>query len=160
MMLMAKEFAEFIGMDEDQKNTLMLLATLHDIGKIGMPDKILLKKGKLTKAQWETMKKHCEIGRNIVGGISTFNHIGDYILHHHEKWDGTGYPDGLSGEDIPKICRALSIIDAYDVMTHERPYKEAFSHEDAVKEIKRCSGSQFDPDLADLFMQFIAREKS
>jgi len=160
MMLMAKEFAEFIGMDKDQKNTLMLLATLHDIGKIGIPDKILLKKGKLTKEQWETMKKHCEIGRNIVSGISTFNHIGDYILHHHEKWDGTGYPDGLSGKNIPKICRALSIIDAYDVMTHERPYKEAFSHEDAVKEIKRCSGSQFDPDLADLFMQFIAREKS
>jgi HD-GYP domain-containing protein (c-di-GMP phosphodiesterase class II) len=155
MASLVARFANFIGLERNEIETLQLLATLHDIGKIGIPDKILLKKGSLTKKEWETMKRHSEMGHHIVTAVKTLSHIGEYILHHHEKWDGTGYPDGIEGEEIPMLCRILSIVDAYDVMTHERPYKKAFTKDDAIAEIERCSGTQFDPEIAEKFVLFI-----
>ncbi|PLX32160.1 MAG: hypothetical protein C0604_05710 [Clostridiales bacterium] len=155
MAVMAEEFALYLNMPKTKVNDLLLLTTLHDIGKIGIPDDILLKEGPLSDSEWEYMKMHSEIGCRIIESTKTLRRMGKYILSHHEKWDGTGYPDGLFGEEIPDICRIMTIIDAFDVMTNERPYKEPISATEALLEIKRCSGTQFDPVLAERFVDFM-----
>ncbi len=155
MVEVSEGFAECLGLDKNETNSLKLLATLHDIGKIGIPDNVLLKDGPLDDIEWEIMKKHSIIGCRIVGAINNLSHMEELILHHHEKWDGSGYPGRLRGEDIPKLCRILALIDAYDVMTHERPYKGPVSESIALLEIKRCGGTQFDPELAESFVDFM-----
>ena len=155
MQEMAKAFGLSLGLSDYELDNLCLLAALHDIGKIGIPDYILLKQGLLSKDEWTSMKKHPEIGYNIANATSELNNIADLILHHHERWDGTGYPEGLKGEEIPKLSRILSIIDAYDVITHARPYKEPLSKKEALDEIMHCSGTQFDPDLAKSFIRLM-----
>lgn len=147
-----------IKLDDSELNKIKLLAMLHDIGKISIPDNIVLKQGKLTPDQWEIMKKHSEIGHRIAQSSPDLTQIAPGILYHHESWNGSGYPDGLKGEEIPIISRILSIVDTYDAMISSRPYREGIPKEKALKEIKRCSGTQFDPYLVEKFVEIIKRE--
>ncbi len=130
-------------------------APMHDVGKIGVPDNILLKPGKLDAEEWELMKKHAEFGMEIIGEEESplLKMSGIIALSHHEKWDGSGYPNGLAGEDIPLEGRIVAIADVFDALTSERPYKKAWSVDDAVNFIKENSGSHFDPDLVPLFLK-------
>ncbi len=144
-----------LGLDREQLDHLQLLAILHDIGKIGVDDSILNKPGKLTAQEWEQMKLHPEIGHRIAMSTPQFRHIANYILHHHERWDGSGYPRGLAGAEIPLLSRILTVTDAYDAMTEERAYSRAKTHLEALEEIKRCAGTQFDPQIADIFIELM-----
>ena len=149
-----------VGLTEYQLGNLKLLALLHDIGKIGIPDSILFKTYILTPSEWEKMRKHSRIGYRMAKNIPDFAPIAQEILYHHERWDGTGYPDGLKGEKIPLLSRIISIVDAYDVMQSRRPYKGPISKTEALKEIKRCAGTQFDPQLVEIFLKIVKNNTS
>jgi len=142
-----------IGLSEFELKRLRLLALLHDIGKIGTPDNILFKPTKLTEEEWEIMKKHSEEGYKMAKNIPQLVPIARDILYHHERWDGTGYPKGLKGKEIPILSRIISIIDAYDVMLSDRPYRKALSKEEAIQELKENAGTQFDPELVERFLK-------
>lgn len=144
-----------LGLSRRQLDELELLAKLHDIGKIGIDDKILNKEDALTEDEWTTMKKHSEIGYRIAQASQDLKPIGEYILSHHERWDGTGYPLGLQGEDISQLSRILSVVDSYDAMTQDRAYRKAMSREEAIVEILRNSGTQFDPEIVRIFMDVL-----
>lgn len=152
---LATELGKVMGLSAGALDDLALLADFHDIGKIGIPDAILQKPGPLTPPEWDMMMAHPEIGARIVGGCYELEHIADAILSHHERWDGTGYPNGLAGDEIPLISRILAIVDAYDAMTSDRPYRTAMSRKEALKEIQRCSGTQFDPNLVEVFVKMM-----
>ncbi|QGT99734.1 hypothetical protein SYNTR_1141 [Candidatus Syntrophocurvum alkaliphilum] len=146
-----EKIAKAINMPENRMNDLSLLALFHDIGKVGIADSILFKPDKLSDAEMEEMKKHSNIGYHIAKSTSELAHIADWILKHHEKWDGSGYPLGLKGEEIPIECRILTIADAYDAMSNDRPYRKAMTQEEIIEEFKNCSGKQFDPELLKVF---------
>ena len=139
-------------LDTNQLSELELFSTLHDIGKMGISDNILLKRGRLNDQEWVEMKKHSEMGFRIAQATSELIPIANYILCHHERWDGKGYPQGLVGENIPLLSRILSIADSYDAMTNDRPYRSAMTKELAIEEIIRNSGTQFDSDIVDVFV--------
>lgn len=144
-----------LGLEQKELDDLELLSMLHDIGKVGIDDRILNKPGRLTTDEWELMKKHSEIGYRIAMSTPELEHIAGYIMHHHERWDGTGYPKGLKGQQIPLSARILAVADAYDAMTEDRVYRSALTPESALEEIERCAGAQFDPDIAHLFAELI-----
>ncbi|MGE5391195.1 MAG: PAS domain S-box protein [Deltaproteobacteria bacterium] len=144
-----------LGLPPDDISSLTLLAALHDIGKIAVPNSILDKPDRLTAEEWEVIKKHPEIGYRIALSDPELAPIAEGILHHHERWDGKGYPLGTRGEEIPLMSRILALADAYDVMTSGRPYRPGISSEAACEEIVACAGSQFDPRLAGLFVELI-----
>jgi diguanylate cyclase (GGDEF)-like protein len=144
-----------LGLSQDKLDEIELLSLLHDIGKIGIPEQILLKPATLTNEEWEIMKSHTEIGYRIAKSTPELSHIAFEILSHHEKYDGTGYPNGLNGEEIPMLARIINVIDSFDVMTHKREYKDAMNIECAFEELKRCSGSQFDPFIVAEFMKLL-----
>lgn len=129
---------------------------LHDIGKIAIPEKILLKPGKLTPEEYEIIKTHPELGERLIQGIEKLKLISNWLKSHHERYDGKGYPEGLVGEEIPISSRIIAIADTYDAMTSTRSYRAALSHQEAIDEIRKCSGSQFDPKLAELFIEISA----
>ncbi len=156
---LASEFGKEIGLSDSELNELRLLATLHDIGKVAIPEQILLKPGRLSEDEWHVIKKHPEIGCRIAQTTPELALIAEKILSHHEYWDGTGYPQGLKEEDIPLASRILSIIDAFDVMTNERPYKERSSAKAALTELSRCAGTQFDPFLTEVFIKLMIEKK-
>jgi len=137
---------------------LRLLAQFHDIGKVGIPDGILNKTSKLTEDEWTVMRRHCEIGLRIAKASPDLAPIADWILKHQERWDGTGYPLGIAGDDIPIECRIMAIIDAYDAMTSDRPYRRAMNSKAAIAEIHKYSGTQFDPKLTKIFIEMIESE--
>lgn len=136
---------------DDQIRTLEFGARLHDIGKIIVPDHILNKKSSLSDDEWELMKQHPTAGDNILRGISHLQQIRPYVLYHHERWDGKGYPEGLSQREIPLEARILAIIDVYDALRSERPYHPARPHTEVMKFIEINAGKQFDPDLVQVF---------
>ncbi len=152
--LCAKVGAE-IGLDKNSTANLSLLAQVHDLGKVGIPDRILFKVGSLDADEWQVMKQHPEIGCRIAQTTPELEPVADLILKHHEKWDGSGYPLGLAENEIPVECRILAIVDAYDAMTNDRPYRKAKPDSEALLEIERFSGRQFDPTLVKVFMSVI-----
>jgi hypothetical protein len=149
--------------DKDVENyvilghALSLLSTLHDIGKIALSEEILTSKRKLTDKEWAIIKKHPEIGYNICTSSPQIVHIAEGVLGHHEWYNGAGYPHSLKGENIPITSRIISIVDAYDVMISGRIYKKAITKKEAIKELKRCSGTQFDPKLVDVFINIVLK---
>ena len=151
----AHKLGEEVDLTNGQLNNLSLLATLHDIGKVTISEDILKKPGGLSDEEWEIIKEHPERGYVIASASEEFAPIAREILYHHERWDGDGYPEGISGEKIPILSRIISIVDAYDVMTNGRPYKEPMSKEEALEEIEECAGSQFDPELAEQFVEMM-----
>ncbi|HWT27519.1 MAG TPA: HD domain-containing phosphohydrolase, partial [Mobilitalea sp.] len=155
---LSKGIGESMNLLEEQLNELELLSTLHDIGKIGISDGILNKPDKLNPSEWEEMKRHPEMGYRIAMSTPELAPIADYILCHHERWDGSGYPQGLKGEDIPLLSRIISIADSYDAMTSDRSYRKAMPKEDALNEIRRNSGSQFDPKIVEIFLGNLVKD--
>ena len=135
---------------------LTIVAKLHDIGKIGISEEILLKAGNLTDEEFEVVKTHTEKGYRIVKASNQLDNIAKGVLTHHERWDGNGYPLRLKGEGIPLISRIVSIADAYDSMTNNNLYKKVFSKDDAIEELQRCSGKQFDPDIVRIFVEYLS----
>ena len=152
---LCRKVGERAGLSEKQLSNLALLAQVHDLGKVGIPDHVLFKEGPLTEDEWEIMYKHPEKGYRIAKSSPDLSDVAPLILKHHERWDGEGYPLGLEGEEIPIECRILAIADAYDAITSDRPYRKALDHEDAIAELKHCSGTQFDPDLVEKFIEVI-----
>ena len=151
--------ARALNLSQDNINDLVLLARFHDLGKVGVSDRILFKPGRLTEEEMQEMKKHSEIGHRIALSVPELAPIADWILKHHEWWDGGGYPQGLRGEEIPLPCRILAIADAYDAITSERPYKQAASQQEALQELQRCAGTQFDPYLVEQFIRIVRGEE-
>ncbi|MCL6477411.1 MAG: PAS domain S-box protein [Peptococcaceae bacterium] len=147
----ANRLGELVGLSEREMTDLKLLAQFHDIGKVGISDSILFKPASLTKKEWEEMKKHSEIGFRVARSTPELISIADWILYHHEWWNGKGYPLGLKGDEIPLLCRVFAIADAYDAMTSPRPYRKPISSGKALKELARMSGTQFDPRLVEQF---------
>jgi HD-GYP domain-containing protein (c-di-GMP phosphodiesterase class II) len=142
------------GLPKTHTELLLHAAPMHDIGKIGIPDEILLKPGKLTDEEFAVMKTHTELGAELLAGSSSpvVQLAQQVALSHHEKWDGSGYPEGLKGENIPIEARICCVVDVFDALISERPYKQPWTVEDALAEIGRCSGTMFDPMLADIFV--------
>jgi diguanylate cyclase (GGDEF)-like protein len=147
-----------LGLTKEKLDELELLSSLHDIGKIGIPEHILMKPLKLTDEEWEIVKTHSDIGYRIASSTPELAHIANKILAHHERYDGTGYPNKLIGEEIPLLSRIITIVDSFDVMTHKRVYKEAFDKKYVIEELKRCSGTQFDPYLVKEFIDLLEEE--
>ena len=147
--------AQKLNLSQKQLQSLMKGAFLHDIGKIGIPDNILLKNGKLNENEWKIMKQHPALGKKLVDQMPWFEDAIEMILYHHEKFDGTGYPYGLKGNNIPLNARIFSIIDVFDALVSERPYKKAMSVEDAIEIINYEKNSHFDPELVDIFCENI-----
>lgn len=141
------------GVPEAELRDLAHGVLLHDIGKIGIPDAILLKPGKLTPEEWTIMRTHPDIGRRLIEKIPFLRGAVPIVYSHHEKWDGSGYPRGLRGEEIPLGARIFAVVDAFDAMTFDRPYSRAISFEAAKAEIKRCAGSHFDPAVVEAFFR-------
>ena len=153
----AVQLGKTMGLDSREQKILQMGSLLHDIGKIGVPDQILRKPGPLTDEEWVIMKRHPEIGAEIVSPVEKLGEVAPLIRAHQEKFDGTGYPDGLKGEGIPKGARIIAVADAYSAMIDERIYRKSRSHKDAIAEIKRCTGSQFDPAIVAAFLKVIER---
>lgn len=152
MRKMVQKLRQFIDMSDKDYDALSIFAILHDIGNIVVPKSILQKPGELDNEEWLEIKRHPETGFRVAQSTPEFAHIADLILSHHERWDGNGYPQGLKGEQVPRLSRILALMDAYDVMTHDRPYRKAMTHTAAIDEIRRCSDTQFDPQLSELFI--------
>jgi diguanylate cyclase (GGDEF)-like protein/putative nucleotidyltransferase with HDIG domain len=148
----AVALAEAIGLPSEKVAVISTAALLHDIGKIGIPDEVLNKVGKLEAETWELIQSHAKLSATIVGHVISLVSCLPAILHHHERWDGTGYPSGLKGEAIPIEARILAIADAFDAMTSSRPYRDPLSYKKVLDELKRCSGTQFDPKLIEAFL--------
>jgi putative nucleotidyltransferase with HDIG domain len=155
---MAKQVGEKMKLLPEDLENLYWAAILHDIGKIGVPDEVLNKKGQLTKKEWVIMKEHPIIGAKIVEPVTYLSPVSPLIRAHHERYDGTGYPSGLEGKDIPLGSRILSVIDAYVAIKDERIYSTSHTHEEAIAEIRRSSGTQFDPEIVDIFCKIFANE--
>jgi diguanylate cyclase (GGDEF)-like protein len=152
----ASAFALVLELSDEQTHVLETAAQVHDIGKIGVPTEILLKPGQLSPGEREIMDRHPGLGEQLLRPAD-MPEILPAVRHHHERWDGTGYPDGLSGLDIPFEARVLSLCDSFEAMTHARPYRPALTTAQALAEIERCSGAQFDPMLATAFGRMVER---
>jgi putative two-component system response regulator len=156
---LAARLGQKLGLSDLAVTHIRHAAPLHDVGKIAIPDSILLKPGRLAAAEFEVVKTHAEAGARVLAeGDSELLEVAESIARsHHERWDGTGYPDGLAGDAIPLVGRLVHVADVFDVLVHERPYKDAFSVEDAASEITGGAGSQFDPEVVEAFTDLGAR---
>jgi len=158
--MFAMALGQKAGISSVELGTLNIAASLHDIGKVGISDNILTKSGRLLKEEFDEVKRHSIIGANIVGKLGILRKESLIIRYHHERWDGAGYPDGLKGEEIPFLSRIIAISDSFDAMTSDRPYRKGMDIELAIKEFKKCRGTQFDPHLTDQFLEFIKNKKN
>jgi len=147
-----------LNLSDETVDDLVLLSMLHDIGKIGIPEDILNKPDSLTAGERRIINQHPEIGYRIAQTVPELNQVAAYILAHHEHWDGGGYPKGLRGEDIPVASRIIAVVDAFDVMVTGRPYQPARTSKEAIAELKRCAGTQFDPNIVALFVRLLSEE--
>lgn len=147
-----------MGFDLARVRLAHLCGTLHDIGKIGVSEAILEKPGPLTVEEYDVVKRHPLIGAEILSHIESFQHIVLIIRHHHERWDGNGYPDGLQGEEIPLLSRVIAVADTFDAITSDRSYRPRRSVQEAVAEIERCAGTQFDPQIVNVFLAMMREE--
>ena len=147
------KLADALHCSESMRSDLRLLAKFHDIGKIGVPDVILKKQAALTQEERQEIERHCEIGHRIAEASVELSPISDYILKHHEWWNGQGYPMRIRGDEIPLPCRMMAVADAFDAMTSDRPYRRALGLSAAVRELERCSGEQFDPEIVAVFVE-------
>ena len=149
---LALRIADAVGAEPRRIQAIKAGGPLHDIGKLELDRAILDKPGALDPAELEEIRTHPELGARMLQGIRSLRAALDCVLHHHERWDGTGYPYGLGGDTIPLEARILAVADAYDAMTSTRPYRDPRSHEEALAEVERCAGSQFDPHVARAFL--------
>ena len=154
----ASTTARRLNMSHDEVKNVYWASILHDIGKIGISERILRKKSILSEDDWILIKMHPTIGSNIVSSIDAYPSLAPTISAHQEKYDGTGYPKGLSGKDIPLGARILGVANAYQAMTEERYYRQAFTHEEAVAELQKVKGKQFDPEVLDVFLNVVNSE--
>lgn len=152
-------FANYLNLSEDDIENLRIAALFHDIGKIGIPDNILQKEGKLTDTEYETIKLHPVIGANIFSSTDIFKHIAPIIVAHHERVDGTGYPNNLKENEIPYLAKILTICDCFDAMVSKRSYKEKMTIEYAIEQLKKGAGTQFDRELAESFIKLINEKR-
>jgi HD-GYP domain-containing protein (c-di-GMP phosphodiesterase class II) len=150
--------AERLGFPEEEQEQIKIAGLLHDVGKIGIPESILSKPGKLTDEEWAYIRSHPQIGESIIRQMGSARLAGIQLVvrHHHERLDGSGYPDGLEGDAVPVGARLLAVADAYDAMTSNRPYREPFSSEAALEELRRHAGVQFDPRAVDALVELRA----
>ena len=151
----SEKIAREMGKSEEECKKIYYTALLHDVGKIGVSDRIITKNGKLTDEEYEIMKQHPVIGSQILSSVKDYPYLGIGARYHHERYDGLGYPDGLKGEEIPEVARIISVADAYDAMTSNRSYRSAFPQQDVRDEIVKNAGTQFDPDMAKIMQHFI-----
>lgn len=154
-----KLLAKKLNLSEEDNKNFIYGAYMHDIGKINISKEILNKKMPLTKDEWEIMKQHPANGVDIIKPVESLKSITPMILYHHERYDGKGYPDGLKGQNIPYLARVLTVVDSFDAMTSNRPYNTRKTYQEAIEELKRCSGSQFDPEIAEAFIEVIKENK-
>jgi putative nucleotidyltransferase with HDIG domain len=147
--------ADALGLKEEQIGEIRLGALLHDIGKVGIPEQILGKRGPLNPDEWEKMKEHVLYGDRMLEPLRSISHIREMVCHHHEMFDGSGYPSGLVADQIPMGSRIIAIADAYDTITSDRIYKKARTPAAAFQELERCAGSQFDPELVRVFIEAV-----
>jgi HD-GYP domain-containing protein (c-di-GMP phosphodiesterase class II) len=152
---LASATAQYLSLPPQDIIAIRQAALLHDLGKIGIPASILQKPGPLTPDERAIMRLHPGIGQHFILHMSVFAHLAPIIVAHHESWDGSGYPAGLTGTRIPRLARILAIIDSYDAMTSSRPYGRPFSHQEACQEIQRCAGHQYDPALVAAFLRVV-----
>ena len=150
--IIAKTVGERIGLSSRELDTLAQAALVHDIGKLGVPDRILNKAGRLTDAEFGVIQQHPEIGRDLLRHAGIEGDLLEIVLAHHERWDGEGYPFKKRGTEVTVAARILTISDSYDAMTHHRPYRAAQPLSRVLSELERCSGTQFDPDLVEVFL--------
>ncbi|MHC4948306.1 MAG: HD-GYP domain-containing protein [Planctomycetota bacterium] len=150
--LLAGMLAEAMGLDPEEVERTRIAGLVHDVGKIGVAEAVLRKTGKLTKEEFDEIKRHPVIGYDILRDIPPMAHALAGVLHHHERWDGGGYPEGRSGTGIPRLARLLAVVDSFDAMSSNRSYRPAMARDEVLAEIEQCAGSQFDPDLARLFL--------
>lgn len=150
---MTETICELLGLDEDERELYHMAAHLHDIGKIGIRDDVLLKEGKLDDTEWEAMKSHSEQGYNILMNVKSFELIADVVRSHHERYDGKGYPDGLKGNDIPLGARIIAIADSIDAMISDRPYRKGLDISACKEEIQKNMGIMYDSAIAELVIK-------
>lgn len=156
--LYAQELARAIGMgDEEIRGGMEPAALLHDVGKLAVPEEILSKPGRLTEAEYEKVKEHPAAGVSVLGEAGFRYPVREYIRHHHERWDGTGYPDGLRGEEIPLGARVLAVADSYEALTSDRPYRDKQSREEALEELRAMAGKHYDPELVAKFAEILPK---
>lgn len=151
----AKLISDKLNLNDTDKFKLVCAAYMHDIGKIGIPKQILVKTTPLTNDEWSKIKEHPNIGFEMIKNINIFKNVAPIILHHHERYDGTGYPTGLKGEDIPYLARILTVVDSFDAMTSQRVYNTKKNFEEGKKELIKYSGTQFDPKVITAFIEVI-----
>ncbi|MBU3170551.1 diguanylate cyclase [Clostridium estertheticum] len=160
VVIYSRLLADKLKVSEKNKKELIYGAYMHDIGKINIPKEILNKNMPLTPDEWEIMKQHSVNGVEIIKSVESLKEIAPLILHHHERYDGNGYPDNLKGKEIPYLVRMLTVVDCFDAMTSSRPYNIRKTYKEAIEELKRCSGKQFDKEIADSFIEVIRENEN
>jgi len=153
---LAEEIARRLGWSEERLGSLRVGGPLHDIGKLAVSDHVLQKEGELEEHELAEIREHPKAGARLILRVAALREAIPYVLYHHERWDGAGYPMGKAGEEIPLEARVLAVADAFDAMTSDRPYRRALSQAEALAEVERCAGTQFDPKIAGVFLELFA----